>query len=109
MFERLSPAAILVLPAFADDSVRPEPVTRRAVAALWAEVLGARVRDVASDRNLAELGATALDTLRVAARLRDTFGVSVAPGDLVARPTVESQVAMLRRRLAGGHRASALR
>ncbi|MEM8931411.1 MAG: acyl carrier protein, partial [Acidobacteriota bacterium] len=75
MSQTLINAGILVLPAFADD-LGAKTVTLKALTALWAETLGMAARDMEADRDLNEFGATALDSVRVAARLRDGFGVT---------------------------------
>ena len=96
MPQSLVTSGILVLPAFAADT--GTTVTREALSSLWAEALGMASDEVLSDRDLNDFGATALDSVRVAARLRDRFGVTVGPADLAARPTVDDQLAMLKGR-----------
>jgi len=67
-----------------------------AVAALWEEVRGEAAGGASAD--LLAGGATEVELLRLAARLRETFRIEAPPRDLLARPTVEAAAALLESR-----------
>ncbi|KZM75305.1 type I polyketide synthase [Nocardia terpenica] len=59
---------------------------RARVADVWYEALG--TDDIADDANFFEVGGDSLMAVHVATRLRATFPVQLALGDLFARPTI---------------------
>ncbi len=74
-------------PAAHETVIRPRDETERAVAALWAEILG---RDGASIRDdFFLIGGHSLLALRLISRLREQFGIDVPVRELFAAPTIE--------------------
>ncbi|SOD59518.1 amino acid adenylation domain-containing protein [Streptomyces zhaozhouensis] len=102
----MEPAAFVVLDAFPltvngkiDRRALPAPVfgaagssrpagtaTERALAALWAEVLG--VEDVGAEDDFFDLGGHSLLLARLLARVREELGASLALREVFERPTV---------------------
>ncbi|MDQ3788891.1 MAG: amino acid adenylation domain-containing protein, partial [Actinomycetota bacterium] len=69
------------------EHVPPRTEAERAVAAVFADVLG--VERVGADDNFFLLGGDSIIAIRVVSRLRDVFGAEVSPRVLFTHPTVE--------------------
>ncbi|MFD6341692.1 amino acid adenylation domain-containing protein [Streptomyces sp. NPDC060131] len=70
----------------AEEYVAPRTETERAVAAVWADVLGRE--QVGVHDNFFSLGGDSISSLQVVSRIRDTCGVALSPRALFDRPTV---------------------
>lgn len=87
------PAPAVLRPRRARRAASPRTPTERAVADIWAAVLG---RDgIGPDDDFFELGGHSLLAVRVIARLREAFGVEVAVGELFDAPTVAGLARMV--------------
>jgi amino acid adenylation domain-containing protein/non-ribosomal peptide synthase protein (TIGR01720 family) len=73
-------------PATAAGYIAPRTDTERAVAEIWAEVLGAQ--RVGIDDNFFDLGGDSILSIRVISRLRAVLGVDVSARALFSHPTV---------------------
>ncbi|MBO4274512.1 non-ribosomal peptide synthetase, partial [Microbispora triticiradicis] len=71
----------------------PRTDAERAVARIWAQVLG--VERVGAEDNFFELGGDSILSIRVTARLRAAFGVDVSPRAVFTHPTVARLAAVL--------------
>ncbi|NJC68037.1 non-ribosomal peptide synthase/polyketide synthase, partial [Planosporangium flavigriseum] len=75
------------------DFVEPRTDAERAVAGIWAEVLGAE--RIGAHTNFFDLGGDSILSIRVASRLRAAFGVDVSPRAVFTHPTVEALAASI--------------
>ncbi len=73
--------------------VAPRTDAERAVALIWAETLGAE--RVGAEDDFFELGGDSILSIRVTARLRETFGVEISPRAVFTHPTVAGLAAAL--------------
>ncbi|HEU4408797.1 MAG TPA: amino acid adenylation domain-containing protein [Polyangiaceae bacterium] len=80
--------------------VEPSGELERAIAAVWAEVLG--VERVGLHDNFFDLGGHSLLLVRAHARLGESLGARLSLLDLFGRPTVASLAAFLREGAGGG-------
>src|SRR5918992_808542 len=71
----------------------PRTAAERAVAEIWAEVLG--LERVGADDNFFDLGGDSIISIRVTARLRAAFGVDISPRAVFSHPTVARLAATL--------------
>jgi len=86
--------------------VAPRDDIEAAVAAVWEETLG--IAEVGVHDNFFDLGGNSLVGVKLVARLRDQFGVTLAPVSLFEKPTVDGLAALIRRgRAAAGAGAGA--
>jgi amino acid adenylation domain-containing protein len=90
----------------------PATQAEAAILRLWASLLTPPPASV--DSNFFEHGGNSLDAMQLAAELGDEFGVAVPVADLLARPTIREQAALLEqcldaRRDAGHEAESAIR
>jgi acyl-coenzyme A synthetase/AMP-(fatty) acid ligase/acyl carrier protein len=84
----------------------PRSSLEATLAAIWAEAL--RVEGVGVHDDFFELGGDSLVSLRILARVRDAFGVALAPDELFDAPTVaEMALAVARATLSGPDDAAA--
>ncbi|OLF16235.1 non-ribosomal peptide synthetase [Actinophytocola xanthii] len=81
-----------------DDHLEPRTDAERAVAAVFAEVLG--VERVGAEDNFFLLGGDSIIAIRVVSRLRDRLGVELSPLTLFTHSTVADLAAALGDRLA---------
>jgi acyl carrier protein len=89
-------AAALPPPELATERwVEPRSPVERVLAALWAEVL--RVERVGVHDHFFELGGHSLLIMRLAARVRDAFGVELSIRAVFAAPTLEAMAAEVER------------
>ncbi|MFE3141389.1 amino acid adenylation domain-containing protein [Streptomyces scopuliridis] len=70
----------------AEEYVAPRTETERAVAAVWADVLG--IERIGVHDNFFARGGDSISSLQVVSRIRDTCGVALSPRALFDRPTV---------------------
>jgi amino acid adenylation domain-containing protein len=77
----------------------PRTADETRLAALWSELL--RADEVGIDDDFFELGGHSLLALRLAARVRDGWGVRLELDDLLEAPTVAALAALLARRAGG--------
>jgi amino acid adenylation domain-containing protein len=82
------PAPPAARPEIATPFVAPRSETERAVADVWAEVLG--IDSVGADDALPDLGGTSLAAMRVLARVRDAYGVELPVAAVLGPVTVAS-------------------
>ncbi|MFD5753643.1 amino acid adenylation domain-containing protein, partial [Streptomyces sp. NPDC127033] len=69
-----------------DEYVAPRTETERALAAVWAEVLG--VERVGVEDDFFELGGDSISSLKVVSRIRAALGAGLSPRALFDHPTV---------------------
>ena len=75
------------------EFVAPRTDAERAIAAIWADVLG--VEEVGAEDSFFALGGDSISSIRVISRLRGEFGVDLTPRDLFDHPTVTRLAATL--------------
>jgi nonribosomal peptide synthetase DhbF len=80
-------------PALSTDYAPPSTPDERAMAALWAEILG--LDAVGIDDNLFELGGDSLLAVRITVGIREAFGRDIALQSLFESPTVKGLSARL--------------
>jgi acyl carrier protein len=68
----------------------PETATERAVAGLWAELIGAAPDGIGVTTGLLELGGSSLSLIQLRARLRDEFAIDLPMVELFRHPTVRA-------------------
>src|SRR2546427_12437212 len=73
--------------------VAPRTDAERALAGIWAEVLG--VAQVGVEDNFFELGGDSILSIQVVSRARAAFGVDISPRALFTTPTVAGLAAAL--------------
>ncbi|HEX4722802.1 MAG TPA: amino acid adenylation domain-containing protein [Pseudonocardiaceae bacterium] len=76
------------------DHIAPRDAAERAVAAVWAEVLG--VARIGVHDNYFALGGDSILSIRLVSKLRDALGVDVSPRALFGHPTVAALAANLK-------------
>ncbi|MEV0453123.1 amino acid adenylation domain-containing protein [Streptomyces sp. NPDC050600] len=80
-------------PSRADTSVGPRDATERAVARIWAALLG--TERIGVHDSFFDLGGTSLDLTRLRAEIRRELGVELDMRDLYSAPTVEMTAMLL--------------
>ncbi|MFJ6405416.1 amino acid adenylation domain-containing protein [Streptomyces hydrogenans] len=80
-------------PVRAGESVAPRDATERAVARVWAQLLG--TDRIGVHDSFFDLGGTSLDLTRLRAEIRREFGADLDVRDLYAAPTVERTAMLL--------------
>ncbi|MFJ9613764.1 non-ribosomal peptide synthetase [Streptomyces noursei] len=85
----------------ADTGPAPRTGTERAVAALWAELLGRGAEEIGAREKFFEAGGSSLTLLELAGRLGVLGGTEIPVAALLERPTVEAMARLLAERTAG--------
>ncbi|WP_437978269.1 amino acid adenylation domain-containing protein [Sorangium sp. So ce295] len=85
------------LPDRAGESPAPRTAVERALAALWASVLG--VGDVSVHDDFFRLGGHSLAATQLASRVRQTWGVEISVRDIFDGPTLGAQAGIIERAL----------
>jgi amino acid adenylation domain-containing protein len=101
------PAPPPTRPALASPFVAPRTPIESRLAAIWVDVLG--VSEVGVEDDFFDLGGHSLLATRVAARVRDAFGIEVAVDALFETPTLSGLALVLVDRLAEGGEVERIR
>ncbi len=84
---------LLPTPAFsAEDIVAPRNEAERALAALWAEVLGIDYHNVSVEANFFEMGGDSLLAIKLVSLIRRSYSDAVSVANVLLTPTIASFV-----------------
>ncbi|MDX3225298.1 non-ribosomal peptide synthetase [Streptomyces sp. ME19-01-6] len=78
------------------DYAAPETWLERAIAAMWADLLG--LSDVGVDDDFIQLGGYSLLSMKISADLESEYGVTVTPRDFYTYPTVRGVARLIEER-----------